>query len=410
MKNYIKKNIDKIRSDFPILNKLQNNKPIIYFDNAATTQKPQVVIDSLKEYYENYNANIHRGVYYLSQKATEKYEETRNIVKNFINAQFDEEIVFTKGATDSLNLLAYSLARTYLKEGDEVIISHMEHHANIVPWQELVKYYGIKLVVLPVDDNGELIVSKLEDLITYKTKIISIVHISNSLGTINPIEEIIKKAHEFDIKVIVDASQSIQHTKIDVQKLDCDFLVFSGHKIYGPTGTGVLYGKKKYLKEMVPYQTGGDMILNVTLEKTIFNDIPNKFEAGTPNIEGIIGLGEAIKYFQKYSIDDIYEYEKELLNYATNKVLEIDGIKIIGTSKNKASVLSLYSDVVHPHDLGTLLDEQNICIRSGHHCTQPVMQRFGIPATARASFAFYNTIEEIEQFIEALKKSIKLFL
>jgi cysteine desulfurase/selenocysteine lyase len=236
------------------------------------------------------------------------------------------------------------------------------------------------------------------------------VHISNSLGTINPIEEIIKKAHEFDIKVIVDASQSIQHTKIDVQKLDCDFLVFSGHKIYGPTGTGVLYGKKKYLKEMVPYQTGGDMILNVTLEKTIFNDIPNKFEAGTPNIEGIIGLGEAIKYFQKYSIDDIYEYEKELLNYATNKVLEIDGIKIIGTSKNKASVLSLYSDVVHPHDLGTLLDEQNIYIRSGHHCTQPVMQRFGIPATARASFAFYNTIEEIEQFIEALKKSIKLFL
>jgi cysteine desulfurase/selenocysteine lyase len=286
----------------------------------------------------------------------------------------------------------------------------MEHHANIVPWQELVKYYGIKLVVLPVDDNGELILSKLEDLITYKTKIISIVHISNSLGTINPIEEIIKKAHEFDIKVIVDASQSIQHTKIDVQKLDCDFLVFSGHKIYGPTGTGVLYGKKKYLKEMVPYQTGGDMILNVTLEKTIFNDIPNKFEAGTPNIEGIIGLGEAIKYFQKYSIDDIYEYEKELLNYATNKVLEIDGIKIIGTSKNKASVLSLYSDVVHPHDLGTLLDEQNICIRAGHHCTQPVMQRFGIPATARASFAFYNTIEEIEQFIEALKKSIKLFL
>ncbi|HOP50844.1 MAG TPA: cysteine desulfurase [Ignavibacteriales bacterium] len=410
MKNYIKKNIDKIRSDFPILNKLQNNKPIIYFDNAATTQKPQVVIDSLKEYYENYNANIHRGVYYLSQKATEKYEETRNIVKNFINAQFDEEIVFTKGATDSLNLLAYSLARTYLKEGDEVIISHMEHHANIVPWQELVKYYGIKLVVLPVDDNGELILSKLEDLITYKTKIISIVHISNSLGTINPIEEIIKKAHEFDIKVIVDASQSIQHTKIDVQKLDCDFLVFSGHKIYGPTGTGVLYGKKKYLKEMVPYQTGGDMILNVTLEKTIFNDIPNKFEAGTPNIEGIIGLGEAIKYFQKYSIDDIYEYEKELLNYATNKVLEIDGIKIIGTSKNKASVLSLYSDVVHPHDLGTLLDEQNICIRAGHHCTQPIMQRFGIPATARASFAFYNTIEEIEQFIEALNKSIKLFL
>jgi len=410
MKNYIKKNIDKIRSDFPILNKLQNNKPIIYFDNAATTQKPQVVIDSLKEYYENYNANIHRGVYYLSQKATEKYEETRNIVKNFINAQFDEEIVFTKGATDSLNLLAYSLARTYLKEGDEVIITHMEHHANIVPWQELVKYYGIKLVVLPVDDNGELILSKLEDLITYKTKIISIVHISNSLGTINPIEEIIKKAHEFDIKVIVDASQSIQHTKIDVQKLDCDFLVFSGHKIYGPTGTGVLYGKKKYLKEMVPYQTGGDMILNVTLEKTIFNDIPNKFEAGTPNIEGIIGLGEAIKYFQKYSIDDIYEYEKELLNYATNKVLEIDGIKIIGTSKNKASVLSLYSDIVHPHDLGTLLDEQNICIRAGHHCTQPVMQRFGIPATARASFAFYNTIEEIEQFIEALKKSIKLFL
>lgn len=410
MKNYIKKNIDKIRSDFPILNKLQNNKPIIYFDNAATTQKPQVVIDSLKEYYENYNANIHRGVYYLSQKATEKYEETRNIVKNFINAQFDEEIVFTKGATDSLNLLAYSLARTYLKEGDEVIITHMEHHANIVPWQELVKYYGIKLVVLPVDDNGELILSKLEDLITYKTKIISIVHISNSLGTINPIEEIIKKAHEFDIKVIVDASQSIQHTKIDVQKLDCDFLVFSGHKIYGPTGTGVLYGKKKYLKEMVPYQTGGDMILNVTLEKTIFNDIPNKFEAGTPNIEGIIGLGEAIKYFQKYSIDDIYEYEKELLNYATNKVLEIDGIKIIGTSKNKASVLSLYSDVVHPHDLGTLLDEQNICIRAGHHCTQPVMQRFGIPATARASFAFYNTIEEIEQFIEALNKSIKLFL
>ncbi|HOJ37101.1 MAG TPA: cysteine desulfurase [Ignavibacteriales bacterium] len=409
MNNYIKNNIEKIRADFPVLTQTINGKPLVYLDNAATTQKPKVVIDTLSDYYYRYNANIHRGVYYISQKSTDEYEKVRTIIKNFINAKYDEEIIFTKGATESLNLLAYSLGKTYLKEGDEVIISHMEHHANIVPWQELEKYNKIKLKVIPVDDNGDLISEEFEKLITEKTKILSLVHISNSLGTINPIEKYIEIAHKNGIKVIIDASQSIQHYKIDVQLLDCDFLVFSGHKIYGPTGTGVVYGKKQYLTEMVPYQTGGDMILSVSFDGTIFNDLPNKFEAGTPNIEGIIGLGKAIEYFSQFNINDIQEYEKELLDYATAEISKLPDIRIIGTSKNKASVLSFYSELAHPHDLGTLLDEQNVCVRAGHHCTQPVMRRFGIPATARASFAFYNTFEEIDIFINAVKNAIKLF-
>ncbi|HRT98958.1 MAG TPA: cysteine desulfurase [Ignavibacteriales bacterium] len=409
MNNYIKNNIEKIRADFPVLTQTINGKPLVYLDNAATTQKPKVVIDTLSDYYYRYNANIHRGVYYISQKSTDEYEKVRTIIKNFINAKYDEEIIFTKGATESLNLLAYSLGKTYLKEGDEVIISHMEHHANIVPWQELEKYNKIKLKVIPVDDNGDLISEEFEKIITEKTKILSLVHISNSLGTINPIEKYIEIAHKNGIKVIIDASQSIQHYKIDVQLLDCDFLVFSGHKIYGPTGTGVVYGKKQYLTEMVPYQTGGDMILSVSFDGTIFNDLPNKFEAGTPNIEGIIGLGKAIEYFSQFNINDIQEYEKELLDYATAEISKLPDIRIIGTSKNKASVLSFYSELAHPHDLGTLLDEQNVCVRAGHHCTQPVMRRFGIPATARASFAFYNTFEEIDIFINAVKNAIKLF-
>lgn len=409
MNSKIYQNIENIRKDFPVLHQTFNQKPLVYLDNAATTQKPKVVIESLVEYYQKYNANIHRGVYYLSQKSTDEYEKTRNIVKNFINARYDEEIIFTKGATESLNLLAYSLSKTYLKEGDEIIISQMEHHANIVPWQEVQKYHNIKLKVIPVDENGDLIFDEFEKLITEKTKILSLVHISNSLGTINPILKYIETAHRHGIKVIIDASQSIQHTKIDVQELNCDFLVFSGHKIYGPTGTGVLYGKKEYLDEMVPYQTGGDMILTVSFEKTIFNNLPNKFEAGTPNIEGVIGLGKAIEYINGLNLDDIKEYEKALLDYATEEIKKIPEVRIIGTSKNKASVLSFYSDIVHPHDLGTLLDEQNICVRAGHHCTQPVMKRFNIPATARASFAFYNTFEEIDIFIKSLKNAIKLF-
>ena len=401
--------VHEIRKDFPILHRLVHNKPLIYFDNAATTQKPKQVIETITNYYSNLNSNIHRGVHYLSQAATSEFECARNIVKSFINAWYDEEIIFTRGATEAINLVAYSYGETNLKEGDEVLITEMEHHSNIVPWQIVCSKTGAKLKVVPFDDNGELILDEFEKIITPKTKIVSVVHISNSLGTINPIEYIIRRAHDVGAVVLIDGSQSIQHLPVDVQKLDCDFFVFSGHKIYGPTGIGVLYGKKEILESMPPYQGGGDMILSVTFEKTIYNVLPHKFEAGTPHIEGAIGLGSAIRYVQNIGLDVIFDYETKLLNYASERLKEIPEVKIIGNAKNKASLVSFVVENVHPHDIGTLLDRDGIAIRTGHHCTEPVMRHFGVPATSRASFAFYNTFEEIDQLVLSLKKIVAKF-
>lgn len=398
-----------IRQDFPILQRTIREKPLIYFDNAATTQKPKQVIDAIVHYYSQLNSNIHRGVHYLSQAATTEYECARRIIKSFINARFEEEIVYTRGATEAINLVASSYGETFLKEGDEILITYMEHHSNIVPWQIVSQKTGAKLKVVPIDDNGELILEEFDRLLNERTKIVSVVHISNSLGTINPVEYIIKKAHQFGAVVLVDGSQSIQHIPIDVQKLDCDFFVFSGHKIYGPTGIGVLYAKKELLESMPPYQGGGDMILSVTFEETIYNVVPHKFEAGTPNIEGAIGLASAIRYVQNIGLDVIFSYETKLLNYATARISEIPEVKIIGTAKNKASLISFVIDNVHPHDIGTLLDRDGIAIRTGHHCTEPVMRRYGVPATSRASFAFYNTTEEVDVFVNSLKKIISKF-
>ncbi|MCA1917813.1 MAG: cysteine desulfurase [Flavobacterium piscis] len=401
--------VNLIRKDFPILSKEMNGKPLVFLDSAASTQKPQVVIDAIADLYSNYYANIHRGVYQLSQVSTEKYEEAREIVKNYISAASSDEIVFTRGATESINLIAYSYGRYFLSEGDEIIVSEMEHHANIVPWQQLAKEKKVVLRYIPMDDNGELLLDEFYKMLNTRTKIVSLVHISNSLGTINPVKEIFNKAKEIGAITILDASQSIQHTKINVNELNCDFLVFSGHKIYGPTGIGVLYGKLDLLKKMEPYQTGGDMIKSVTFERTIFADVPGKFEAGTQNIEGAIGLGAAIKYINSIGLPEIMKYEHQLMKYATDKVLEIPQVKIIGTAKEKASLISFILEDVHPHDVGTIFDKLGVAVRTGQHCTEPVMRHFGIPATTRASFAFYNTFEEINVFIESIKYVINIF-
>ena len=402
--------VEEIRKDFPILKVKVNDKPLVYIDNAATTQKPDVVIESMKYYYTHENANIHRGLYFLSEAATQAYETSRMKVKEFINAMSASEIIFVRGTTEAINLISSSFCRSgMIKEGDEIIVTHMEHHANIVPWQLVCERKKAKLRVIPINDNGELILEEFEPMISSKTKLVSVVHTSNSLGTINPIKDIIRIAHKHGVPVLIDAAQAIQHTKIDVQELDCDFLAFSGHKIYGPTGIGVLYGKTEFLNELPPYQGGGDMIRTVTFEKTTFDDLPNKFEAGTPNIAGGIGLGVALKYISSFSFDDIQKHEKMLLNYATQKMLEIDGLRIIGTAKEKTSVISFVIDGLHPYDIGTIVDNDGIAIRTGHHCTQPIMQRFNVSATARASFAIYNTIEEIDVFVESLKKAIKMF-
>lgn len=401
--------INKIRQDFPILAEQVYGKPLVYLDNAATTQKPQIVIDTLRDYYLHENSNIHRGVHRLSQIATDKYEAARETVREFINAKFTDEIIFTAGTTASMNAFAYSFAKAYLKPGDEILISHMEHHSNIVPWQIACKDCGAVLKVIPIDDNGELMLDEFEKLISPRTKIVSLVHVSNSLGTVNPIQHIIAKAHKQNIPVMIDAAQSIQHLPIDVQKLDCDFLVFSGHKIYGPTGIGILYGKKKFLNEMPPYQGGGDMILSVTFEETKFNVLPYKFEAGTANIAGAIGLGEAIKYVKNIGLDFIATAEGELLDYATSLANEIPEIRIIGTAKEKSSVLSLDVKGIHPHDIGSILDRDGVAVRTGHHCTEPIMRRFNIPATTRASFSFYNTKAEVDALFASLQKVIKLF-
>jgi len=402
--------VEEIRNDFPILKREVNGKPLVYLDNAATSQKPQVVIDALTHYYTYDNANIHRGLYFLSELATEQYENARLKVKEFINAMSVAEIVFVRGTTEAINLVASTLCRAkYFKEGDEVLVSHMEHHANIVPWQLMSDRKKINLKVIPINDAGELDYDAFEKLVNEKTKLVSVVHISNALGSINPIKKIIDFAHSKKIPVLVDGAQAVPHLKIDVQDLDADFYAFSGHKVFGPTGIGVLYGKTEFLEMMPPYQGGGDMIRTVTFEKTTFDDIPRKFEAGTPNIAGGIGLGAAIDYLNQFDRNELAEYENELLKYATEKLSEVDGLRIIGTSKEKASVISFIIEGIHPYDIGTIIDTDGIAIRTGHHCTQPIMQRFNVPATARASFAFYNTKEEIDKLVASLYKVKRMF-
>jgi cysteine desulfurase/selenocysteine lyase len=401
--------VEKIRSDFPILHIKVHGKPLCYFDNAATTQKPKVVIDKLVEFYSSMNANIHRGVHYLSVVSTKAYEDSRVKIKKFINASSEKEIIFTKGTTDSINLVAGSFARGKLRDGDEIIITGMEHHSNIVPWQLIANEKNIKLRVVPITDNGEIVFEEFVKMINGKTKLISVVYVSNSLGTVNPVEEIIEAAHNHNIPVFLDGAQAVQHLNVDVRKLDCDFFAFSGHKIYGPTGIGVLYGKEKLLNELPPYQGGGDMISKVTFEETTFNTLPYKFEAGTPNIADAIALGTAIDYISGIGIDAISKHESELLEYATEKISGLEEVKIIGNAKRKSSVLSFVIENIHPHDVGTFLDFEGVAIRTGHHCTQPVMDRFHIPATSRASFALYNTKEEIDVLVSGLKKIIEVF-
>lgn len=402
-------NVNRIREDFPILKQIVHGKQLVYLDNAATTQKPLQVLKELEKYYYTMNANIHRGVHALSQEATEAYESSRIKIKKFINALGKNEIIFTRGTTESINLVAQSYGRKNFNEGDEIIISHMEHHSNIVPWQLICEERKAKLRVIPIDDNGELVFEEFEKILNEKTKFVSIVYASNSLGTVNPVKKIIELAHSFNVPVLLDAAQAVNHLKIDVQDLDCDFLAFSGHKLYGPTGIGILYGKVNHLDSMPPYQGGGDMISKVTFEKTLYNELPYKFEAGTPNIAGAIGLGAAIDYIENVGLENIARHENDLLEYATEKVSELKGLRIVGTSKNKISVLSFVLENVHPHDVGTFLDFEGVAIRTGHHCTQPIMDRYGIPATSRASFGMYNTIEEVDVLIYGLKKILEVF-
>jgi cysteine desulfurase/selenocysteine lyase len=396
------------KKDFPILKSKVNGQPLIYFDNAATSQKPQCVIDAVNNYYKNFNSNVHRGVHELSQRATSEYESTRDTVRDFIGAKKSNQIIFTKGTTDGINIVASSWAENQLKKGDEILITTMEHHSNIVPWQMLCEKMGTKLIVSPINKNGEIIMNDFESLINARTKLIALTHVSNTLGTINPIEEITLLAKENNCKILIDAAQSIPHFKIDVSSFDCDFLVFSGHKIFAPTGVGILYVKEDRFPEMKPYQGGGDMIKEVSFEKTTYNTHPHKFEAGTPNIAGVIGLNEALKYVNKIGIDKIAIIENELLKYAIEKMSKIDKLKIFGNAKDKASVISFTVKGIHPFDLGTLLDQLGIAIRTGHHCTQPLMSFYNIPGTARVSFAFYNQKSEIDFFINSLNKAIKM--
>jgi cysteine desulfurase/selenocysteine lyase len=396
--------IQKIRADFPILSQKVNGKPLVYFDNGATSQKPQVVIDAISKYYSEINANIHRGVHTLSQLATDAYEASRTTIQNHLNAKHNYEIIFTSGTTFGINLVANGFA-SLLKVGDEVMVSALEHHSNIVPWQFLCEKTGAKLVVIPMNEKGELILSEFDNLLSNKTKIVAVNHISNALGTVNPIEYIIKKAHGVGAAVLIDGAQATPHLRPDVQALDCDFYVFSGHKVCGPTGVGILYGKEEWLRKLPPYQGGGEMIAEVTFEKTTYADLPHKFEAGTPNIEGGIVLGTAIDYMNAIGFDNIAAYEHELLLYGTKRLQEIEGLKIFGTSENKTSVISFNIEGIHPYDIGTIIDKLGIAVRTGHHCAQPIMNFFNIPGTIRASFAFYNTKEEIDIFVEAVKKA-----
>ncbi len=401
-------NIDTIRKDFPILSQKINGKTLVYFDNGATSQKPQVVIDAISKYYQEINANIHRGVHTLSQLATDAYEISRGKIQNHINAKFAHEVIFTAGTTHGINLVTNGFA-SILKSGDEVLVSALEHHSNIVPWQMLCEKTGAILRVIPMDENGELILSEYDKLLSDKTKIVTVNHISNALGTINPIQYMIDKAHEFGAAILIDGAQAVPHLKPDVQELDCDFYVFSGHKICGPTGTGILYGKEAWLNKLPPYQGGGEMIKEVTFEKTTYAELPHKFEAGTPNISGGIALGTAVDYMNEIGFGNIQIQEKELLDYGTKRLLEIEGLKIYGTAKDKTSVISFNIEGIHPYDIGTIIDKLGIAVRTGHHCAQPIMDFFKIPGTIRASFAFYNTKEEIDIFVEGLKRA-KLML
>jgi cysteine desulfurase / selenocysteine lyase len=401
--------IQKIRADFPILQEKVNGHPLVYLDNAATSQKPRAVIEAIARYYEQSNANIHRGVHYLSQKATDEFEAARKAVQQFLHAARPSEIIFVRGATEAINLVAQTYGRAHVGAGDEVVITAMEHHSNIVPWQLLCDEKKAKLRVAPINDKGELVLEEFERLLNPRTKIVAVGHVSNALGTINPLAQIIKMAHAKKIPVLVDGAQAVPHIPVNVQELDCDFYVFSGHKVYGPTGIGVLYGKLALLEAMPPYQGGGDMISSVTFEKTIYNKVPHKFEAGTPDMSGAIGLHTAIDYLNNLGLENIAEYEHELLTYATSKVSAIPGVRLIGTAKEKASVLSFVIEGVHPHDIGTILDQEGIAIRTGHHCAQPVMERFGIDATARASFGLYNTKEEIDALVKGIKKVQEVF-
>ncbi|WP_428668437.1 SufS family cysteine desulfurase [Runella sp.] len=400
--------IQKIRQDFPILDEVINGKPLVYFDNAATTQKPFPVLNALARYYEHYNANIHRGIHHLAEKATSAFEASRHKIQTFLNARYVEEIIFTYGTTDGINLVSQTYGRTFLKAGDEIIISTMEHHSNIVPWQMLCEEKGCVLRVIPINDEGELLMDEYEKMLSEKTKFVSVVHVSNALGTINPVAEIIQKAHAVGAKVLIDGAQASSHIDIDVQALDCDFYVFSLHKLYGPTGMGVLYGKKDILNAMPPYRGGGEMIKEVTFAKTIYNDLPYKFEAGTPNIADVVAAYNALEYVEMLGKQEIAKYEHELLEYGTDALQSIEGLRLIGTAKEKVSVISFVMEGIHPQDIGVILDQQGIAVRTGHHCTQPLMHRLGIVGTSRASFAVYNTKEEIDKLVVGLERVKKM--
>jgi len=401
--------VGRVREDFPALHQRVQGKPLIYLDNAATTQKPRPVLEALRRFYEQDCSNVHRGVHTLSQRATEAYERARETVRRFLNARSEEEIIFVRGTTEAINLVAHSFGRARVRAGDEILISAMEHHSNIVPWQILCEETGARLRVAPINDEGELILDEFERLLTARTRLVAITHLSNALGTIPPVREVIQLAHARGIPVLLDGAQAVAHLKVDVQELDCDFYAFSGHKLYGPTGIGVLYGKAEWLEAMPPYQGGGDMISSVTFEKTTYNRLPYKFEAGTPHIAGAIGLGAAIEYVTALGLDAIAAHERDLLIYATEALSGIPGLRLIGTAREKASILSFTLEGIHPHDIGTILDHEGIAIRAGHHCAQPVMERFGVPATARVSFALYNTREEVDALVTALQKVREVF-
>lgn len=401
--------VAKIRREFPLLCETVHGKPLVYFDNGATSQKPQAVIDAINRYYCQENSNIHRGVHHLSEQATAAYEAARVKVRQFINAGTTAEVIFVRGTTEAINLVAQSYGRTFLRQGDEVIISAMEHHSNIVPWQMLAQQVGARLRVIPINHDGEIVMDEFLKLFNAKTKFVSVTHVSNALGTVVPVKEIVKIAHEHGVPVMLDGAQAVPHLKIDVQDLDCDFYAFSGHKMFGPTGVGVLYGKQELLEKMPPYQGGGDMISLVTFEKTHYNVLPYKFEAGTPHIAGGIGLGAAVDYLAGLVWPQVVEHEDALLGYATDALKTIDGVRIIGTAKHKAGVLSFVLEHVHPHDVGTILDQEGVAVRAGHHCAMPVMQRFGVPATTRASFAFYNSMEEVDILVKAIHRVKEVF-
>ena len=401
--------VARVRQDFPILSQKIHGKPLVYFDNGATSQKPQCVIDAIDHYYRAENSNIHRGVHHLSERATAAYEAARGKLRGFINAGSDRQIIFVRGTTEAINLVAQSYGRSFLKAGDEIIVSAMEHHSNIVPWQMLCEQVGAKLRVIPINHDGEIVMEEYQRLLNDRTKFVSVTHVSNALGTVVPVKEIIALAHGRGVPVLLDGAQAVPHLKIDVQELDCDFYAFSGHKMFGPTGVGVLYGRAELLEKMPPYQGGGDMISLVTFEKTHYNVLPYKFEAGTPNIADGIALGAAVDYLRALDWPAVVAHEDELLRYATEALGEIPALRIIGTAKEKAGVLSFVFDQVHAHDVGTILDQEGVAVRAGHHCAMPVMQRFGVPATVRASFAFYNTIEEIDVLVRAIERVLKVF-